>query len=175
MNRLGNKVLVSPPKLWLVWHSGIVRLINLWSELANEYCIIKWQFILPRTTISRYFTIVLLIRLFFAHYRSKKSRRKSFSRMSRFLMSKKIVKAKNCTFESHESSQMFAGIKQKSLSLDVLYVNPQVTCRSHLSQNSKILYRCFKKRLLQNWHEIDQVIKISRGCCCVLSLLGLGE
>ena len=161
MNRLGNKVLVSPPKLWLVWHSGIVRLINLWSELANEYCIIKWQFILPRTTISRYFTIVLLIRLFFAHYR--------------FLMSKKIVKAKNCTFESHESSQMFAGIKQKSLSLDVLYVNPQVTCRSHLSQNSKILYRCFKKRLLQNWHEIDQVIKISRGCCCVLSLLGLGE
>ena len=87
---------------------------------------------------------------FFAQYRSKKCRGKSFS-------------WKILLFESHESTQAFKIITHNSLLLDVSFLL-EVISRSQLPQNSEILYRCFGRRLLQDRHESDWNITL----CVVL-------
>ena len=61
-------------------------------------------------------------------------------------------------FKIHESSQAF-----KIILLDISFVL-EVISRLKLPQNSKILYCCFARRLLQNRHESDLNITV----CVVL-------
>ena len=130
---------------------------------VNQYGIIKGQFKMPRSTISRYFHFILLIRLFFWPDRSKKSREKAYSRInrffSRFFNIKKFYSWKSLVKSSlHDNNR--AAFIVKSFLLEVIST-------SQLPQNSKIFYFCFRRRLLQNRHGSDWSITV----CVILFVL----
>ena len=87
----------------------------------------------------------------FWQYRSKKSREKSFSRINRFLSwffnMKKFYSWKSLVKSGLHDHNRAAFFVKSFL--------PEVISRLQLPQNSKILYLCFRKRLLQNWHGSD--------------------
>ena len=106
---------------------------------------------MPRATISRYFHFILLIRLFFWQYRSEKSREKLYSQidifLSQFFNMKKFYSWKLLVKSSLHDHNWADFI--------VISFLPKVISRSQLPQNSKILYLCFRRRLLQNRHGND--------------------
>ena len=101
---------------------------------------------MPRETVSRYFPLILLIRLFLFSTDLKIVQNKNKSSRSAELAN--FFNMKNSTL------QTFKIITQKSLLMDVSFLL-EVISRSQLPQNSKILYRCFGRRLLQDGHESD--------------------
>ena len=111
---------------------------------------------MPRATISRYFHFILLIRLFFWQYRSEKSREKLYSQidifLSQFFNMKKFYSWKLLVKSSLHDHNWADFI--------VISFLPKVISRSQLPQNSKILYLCFRRRLLQNRHGNDWSITV---------------
>ena len=110
---------------------------------------------MPRVTISWYFHFILLIRLFFGS-RSRKSREKSCSQINRFLSQffnmKKFYSWMSLVKSSLHDHNRAAFIVKSFL--------PEVISRSQLPQNSKILYLCFRRKLLQNRHGSDWSITV---------------
>ena len=128
-----------------------VVLLNLDMFLLTNMVLSKGSLKMPRVTISWYFHFILLIHLFFWKFRSKKSREKSFSWINRFLSRffnmKKFYSWKSLVKSGLHNHNRAAFFVKSFL--------PEVISRSQVPQNSKILYLCFRKRLLQNWHGSD--------------------
>ena len=101
---------------------------------------------MPRETVSRYFPFILLIRLFLLSADLKIVQNKNKSSRSAELAN--FFNMKNSTL------QTFKIITLKSLLMNVSFLL-EVISRSQLPKNSKILYRCFGRRLLQDRHESD--------------------
>ena len=93
---------------------------------------------------------------FFCQCRSKNSREKSYSRINRFLSRffkmKKFYSWKSLVKSSLHDHNRAAFIVKSFL--------PEVISRSQLPQNTKILYLCFRRRLLQNRHGSDWSITV---------------
>ena len=154
-------------KLAILEDRTIRRLINSWPESAklpqadicyynfescfveaehvfvNQYGIIKAQFKMSRVTIF----ILYFWYAFFWQYRSKKSRENSYIRVNRFFNMKKFYSWKSLVKSSLHDHYRAAFIVKSFL--------PEVISRSQLPRNSKILYLCFRRKLLQNWHGSD--------------------
>ena len=111
---------------------------------------------MPRATISRYFSFYTFDMPFFWQYRSKKSREKSYSRINRFL-SRFFNMKKFYSWKSLVKSSLH---DHNWADFIVISFLPKVISRSQLPQNSKILYLCFRRRLLQNRHGSDWSITL---------------
>ena len=88
---------------------------------------------------------------FFCQCRSKNSREKSYSRINRFLS--RFFKMKK--FYSWKSLVKSSLHDHNWADFIVISFLPKVISRSQLPQNSKILYLCFRRKLLQNQHGSD--------------------
>ena len=100
--------------------------------------------------------ILYFLYAFFCQYRSKKSREKSHSRINRFL-SRFFNMKKFYSWKSLGKSSLHDYNREVFIVKSFL---PEFISRSQLPQISKILYLCFRRRLLQNRHGNDWSITV---------------
>ena len=110
---------------------------------------------MPRATISQ-FSFYTFKTAFFGQHQSKKSIVKSYSRINRFLNRffnmKKFNSWKSLVKSSLHDHYRAAVIVKSFL--------PEVISMSQLSQNTRILYLCSRRRLFQNQHGSDWSITV---------------